>query len=69
MPGFITTKIANLEAKEKDLQNDLTVIKAKKVLDEISPELLEEKKNGLERQLLDIILEKERLIRKSDGNR
>ena len=69
MPGFITTKIANLEAKEKDLQNDLTVIKAKKGLDEISPELLEEKKNGLERQLLDIILEKERLIRKSEGNR
>jgi hypothetical protein len=69
MPGFLQTKMADLEMQEWHLQNDLILIKEKKGLEEFSPELLWEKKKGLETQLVDVILEKERLIRKAVANR
>ena len=67
MPNLLQPKIAELEMKEKDLRHDLVVIKNKKGLEQVSPELLGEREKGLEKQLLDVILEKERLIRKSEG--
>lgn len=67
MPNPLQAKIAELEGKEKDLRHDLVVIKNKKGLEQVSPELLGEREKGLEKQLLDVILEKERLIRKSEG--
>ena len=69
MPNFLQTKMADLEMQEWHLQNDLILIKEKKGLEEFSPELLGEKKRGLETQLVDVILEKERLIRKAVANR
>ncbi len=65
MPSPVTSKIAILESKEKDLKSDLEVIKTKKGLDGVPLELLEEMQGSLEKQLLDIILQKERLLRKS----
>jgi hypothetical protein len=67
MPNPLQAKITELEMKEKDLRHDLAVIKNKKGLEQVSPELLGEREKGLEKQLLDVILEKERLIRKSEG--
>jgi hypothetical protein len=66
-PNLLQAKIAELEMKEKDLRHDLVVIKNKRGLEQVSPELLGEREKGLEKQLLDVILEKERLIRKSEG--
>ena len=69
MPSLLQTKMADLEMQEWHLQNDLILIKEKKGLEEFSPELLGEKQKGLETQLVDVILEKERLIRQAVGNR
>ena len=66
-PNPLQAKIAELEMKEKDLRHDLVIIKNKRGLEQVSPELLGEREKGLEKQLLDVILEKERLIRKSEG--
>jgi hypothetical protein len=67
VPNPLQAEIAELEMKEKDLRHDLVVIKNKRGLEQVSPELLGEREKGLEKQLLDVILEKERLIRKSEG--
>jgi hypothetical protein len=67
VPNPLQAKIGELEMKEKDLRHDLVVIKNKRGLEQVSPELLGEREKGLEKQLLDVILEKERLIRKSEG--
>jgi len=68
MSDHLQARIVEIEVKEEDLQNDLTVLKYTKTLGQISPGLLEEREKGLQQQLLDIILEKERLIRKSKAN-
>lgn len=68
MPDPLQVRIAELRKKETDLQNDLAIVEAKKGLERISPELLEERQKVLQRQLLDIVLEKERLIRESKAN-
>lgn len=68
MPDPLQVKIAELRRKETDLQGDLAIIEARKGLEQISPELLQERQNMLQSQLLDIVLEKERLIRESKGS-
>jgi hypothetical protein len=60
-------KVAELSKRERDLRNDLAVIESKKGLEQISPELLQERQKVLQSQLLDIVLEKERLIPESKG--
>jgi len=68
IPSHGLSRMAALVTEERDLMNDLTVIKEKKALEGFSPELICEKKIALEKQLLDITLEKERLLRKTTGN-
>jgi hypothetical protein len=68
LPDPLQVKITELLRKESDLQNDLATIEAKKGLDQISPTLLQERQNVLQIQLLDVVLEKERLIRESKRN-
>jgi len=68
MPDPLQVRIAELRRKEIDLQNDLAIVEAKKGLEQISPELLQERQKVLQSQLLDIVLEKERLIRESKGS-
>jgi hypothetical protein len=63
MPSYSPTSMAALVMKERDLVNDLAVVKEGKGLEWVSPELVGEKKAVLEKQLLDVILEKERLLR------
>ena len=58
------TKIAELEKKEQDLRNDLLIIGDKKGLNAISQKMLEEKEESIKKQMLEVVLEKERLIRK-----
>lgn len=67
-PDRLQFKIAELRRKERDLQNDLATIESKTGLEQISPELLQERQKVLQSQLLDIVLEKERLVRESNGN-
>ncbi len=69
MPGYSQNRLASIVIEERDLINDLTVIEEQKGLKGISPELVGEKKVALEKQLLDIILEKERLLRETIGSR
>jgi len=61
----VQARIDELGRRESDLRNDLTIIAAKKGLEQIPPELLEERQKVLQSQLLDTVLEKERLIRQS----
>ena len=63
MPSYSPTKMAALVIKERDLMSDIAVVKEGKGLEWVSPELVGEKKAALEKQLLDVILEKERLMR------
>jgi hypothetical protein len=59
MPDLPQTKAADLEMKRRNLQNALKLIKEKNGLEEISPELLTEKRKVLEEQLLEVILEQQ----------
>ena len=69
MTNPLQTKIVELKMKESDLVRDLTVIKDIKGSGQISSELLQERENVIQKQLLDVILEKERLVRKAEGTR
>ena len=68
------TKMLDLKIRQSDLLDDLTFlndlysVEEDKGLEEISPELLQEKKNLLQKQLLDLILESERLSREYASN-
>lgn len=68
MPNPLQSRIGELEKQEQDLQRDLTVLKDRKGLEQISPQLLREREKEIQTQLLDIVLEKERLLRKTQGN-
>lgn len=63
------TKIAGLEIREQDLRHDLKVLESRKSVEGISLQMVEEKERELQRQLLEVILEKERLISKSNGKK
>jgi hypothetical protein len=65
-PSLNTLKaaIAELEKTEQNLINDLLIIRDKKGLEGISPDALQEKDESLQKQILEVVLEKERLIRK-----
>jgi hypothetical protein len=65
MPSYPLTRIEALVLEERHLANDLAVINEKKEFEGLSPELVSEKKVALEKKLLDIVLEKERLIRET----
>lgn len=59
-------KIAGLEMREQDLKHDLKVLEGGKAIEGLSSQLVEEKVKELQKQLLEVILEKERLISKSN---
>ena len=63
MPNYSVAGMEALLMAERDLMNDLAVVKEGKGLEWISPELVGERKAALEKQLLDVILQKERLVR------
>jgi len=65
----LNTKIAGLEIREQDLRHDLKVLESAKAIEGLSSQLVEEKARELQKQLLDVILEKERLIGKSNGKK
>jgi hypothetical protein len=70
----LKAKMLELKVRQLDLLddlaflNDLNSAEEDRGLEEISPELLEEKKNLLQKQLLDLILESERLSREYASN-
>ena len=70
----LQSKMLDIGARQSDLLddlvllNDLNSVEEGNGLVEFSPELVEEKKNWLQRQLLNLILEKERLSREYASN-
>ena len=63
----IDMKIQDLTSKEQDLRNDLMSLKDKRRMKGISPELIQTREKELQKELIDVVLEKERLARKLKG--
>jgi len=64
-PNTLASQLLEVEAKEHALRNDLLILKDPKRVEGISPELIKEREIELQKQLLDVILKKEEIIRKS----
>jgi hypothetical protein len=64
-PGAVEGRIGMLTVKEHNLRSDLAALKDSERMEGISPALIQTREEELQKQLLEVILEKDRLVRKS----
>jgi hypothetical protein len=64
-PGAVEGRIGMLTVKEHNLRSDLAALKDSGRMEGISPALIQAREEDIQKQLLEVILEKDRLFRKS----